>query len=287
VSDHADNELVENKKLSALYRAGSTAQPPANIDQAILAKARLSAKPIAPRTHSVWAVPLSVAAILVLSVSLISLIHEEAPMVSDIPINTPFSSSPITADAITESAIYEKQNNEPTIEKETPTQSPAITPRKENATREIEKPNFSVSPAYTDKTIDVPLPDSSTEQKRKLTVESFQQSAPPSGMTSADTGLDSRLKKEHDPEKNKYCESLNHQACLDSKKCNLVIDAQKILACHRSTNHCDSNFSQQSDTKESCETKNGCVYMSAPCLCLPGAVCFCDENQLPLCTPRK
>jgi len=170
VSDHPDHQFDDDKKISALYRAGSTAQPPEQIDHAIRAEARRSVSSTPRCIRFPWAVPVSIAAVLVLSVSLISLIHEEAPTVSNI---------------------------------------------REN------------------------------------------------------------------------CEQLSHSACLGSEQCSLMVNDQQALVCNDSINHCDTGFVQRVGTKESCETKQACVYLSDPCFCPPDVICACEGGQLPQCQPRK
>jgi hypothetical protein len=66
--------------LDRLYRAGMREEPPAHLDAAILAAARreVSAGPRALSTRlRAWRVPVSIAALVVLSVSLVTLVQEE------------------------------------------------------------------------------------------------------------------------------------------------------------------------------------------------------------------
>jgi len=306
VSDHSDNQFDSDRKISALYRTGSTAQPPEHIDQAIRAKARQSAKLTPQRTRSRWAVPVSMAAILVLSVSLISLIHKEAPTVSDI--------------------------NEAIVEKEILTQSPAVTVEQKAQKSTIGIVNDQAPPASINESADMSQNDLSVEQKQQkiksikpssssrhnlastkteeelttdvpmetnneMTQQSFQRIIPqPESQSSthelsdiADASIEpsTELKKDRHSENNKNCALLSHNACLDSEECSLILNEQKQLVCKRSMNHCDVGFIQRSDTKESCETKQGCVYVSEPCFCPPGIFCVCSGGQLSQCQPQK
>jgi hypothetical protein len=75
-------EPDNNPRLSELYRAGSQEQPPSHLDDAILALARRESKtkPRPAKTHSSrWAIPVSIAAVLVLSVSVVTLVKQELP----------------------------------------------------------------------------------------------------------------------------------------------------------------------------------------------------------------
>jgi resuscitation-promoting factor RpfA len=66
--------------LDRLYRAGMHEEPPAHLDAAILAAARREVgarpRPLSARTRA-WRVPVSIAALVVLSVSLVTLVQEE------------------------------------------------------------------------------------------------------------------------------------------------------------------------------------------------------------------
>jgi len=332
VSDHADNESDKNNKLSALYRAGSTAQPPAHIDQAILARARRAVRPKPQRLRPSWAVPVSMAAVVVLSVSLISLIHKEAPTVSELSSDDSSSINYTEETGITENSTFSEQKNKVIAEKSIRTRSPAVTTRQESQ-KTVRKTEISGNPASpVAESINVPQNDPGTEQtaerqkiksvnpslpspkslapaktKRELTADTptetsnkttsklFQRVSPqsesqlsaPDRITGDIAEFSPGLKKERYSEKNKSCELLSHSACLDSKVCSLMIDEQKVFVCRHSTNHCDTGFAQQADTKENCEAKNGCVYVSEPCFCPPDVVCVCSGGQPPQCRPRK
>ena len=81
VSPHNDHE--RDPGLTAIYRVTPPDGPPAALDAAILAAARreVAARP-RPAGFSFmrsWRLPLSIAAVMVLSVSLVTLMREEAP----------------------------------------------------------------------------------------------------------------------------------------------------------------------------------------------------------------
>lgn len=82
-------DMERDAKLAALYRAASQDEPPPGLDDAIRAAARraVASKPrlaSSPFSRS-WRVPLSIAAVLVLSVSLVTLMREEAPEMTQSP----------------------------------------------------------------------------------------------------------------------------------------------------------------------------------------------------------
>ncbi len=304
MSDQPDNQSSDDKKISALYRAGSTTRPPEHIDQAIRAKARRSVNSTPRRVRSPWAVPVSMAAVLVLSVSLISLIHEEAPTVSDIDIRSDVPAIHAEEMEIVENAIKEKSvDNLKTLDDQVSvaatmdmTQPESYTEQKTErqkttATTPSPLPQKSLASAKINAEL---TSDAAVESSDKILQESLRRVTPQPESQSPATGLvDSRaefstgLKKDLGTKTRENCEQLSHSACLDSKQCSLIMNEQKTLICHRSKNHCDSGFTQRSDTKESCETKQGCAYISPPCFCPPDVICICAGGQPPQCQPKK
>lgn len=83
------NDTEHDVKLAALYRAAGDEQPPPVLDDAIRAAAHraVASRPRlagSPFIRS-WRVPLSVAAVVVLSVSVVTLMREESPEMADTP----------------------------------------------------------------------------------------------------------------------------------------------------------------------------------------------------------
>src|SRR5688572_18021854 len=90
MSEQARNDDMErDARLAALYRAAAQDGPPPTLDDAIRAAARraVASKPrsVSPSFSRSWRVPLSIAAVLVLSVSLVTLMREEAPEMTQPP----------------------------------------------------------------------------------------------------------------------------------------------------------------------------------------------------------
>lgn len=77
------DETERDTQLAALYRAAARDEPSPALDAAIRAAARREVgarpRPVGPFFSRSWRVPLSLAAVVVLSVSLVTLIREEAP----------------------------------------------------------------------------------------------------------------------------------------------------------------------------------------------------------------
>lgn len=71
-----------DEEISALYRDASQEHPPAHLDDAILAAAkrevRAGPKPLSPFSTK-WTLPFSLAAVIVLSVSVVTLVQKESP----------------------------------------------------------------------------------------------------------------------------------------------------------------------------------------------------------------
>ena len=105
MSDRPDNELERDAALAAIYKAAAPDAPPAALDAAILAAARRAAG-ARPRSAGFsfvqkLRVPLSIAAVLVLSVSLVTLMREEAPELAappraDAPVSAAKLQSPVS-----------------------------------------------------------------------------------------------------------------------------------------------------------------------------------------------
>ena len=83
MSQPPSDNMERDNQLMAIYRAASADAPPAALDDAIRAAARRAVgarpRPAGITALHSWRVPLSVAAVMVLSVSMVTLLREEAP----------------------------------------------------------------------------------------------------------------------------------------------------------------------------------------------------------------
>ncbi len=89
MSEIPRNDTERDARLAALYHAAAQDGPPVALDNAIRAAARraVASRPRLaglPFSRS-WGVPLSIAAVIVLSVSLVTLLREEAPELAQLP----------------------------------------------------------------------------------------------------------------------------------------------------------------------------------------------------------
>ena len=89
MSESPPDNVERDSRLTAIYRAAGEDAPPAALDAAILAAARREAgarpRPAGYAFGPSWRVPVSIAAVLVLSVSLVTLMREEAPELTQPP----------------------------------------------------------------------------------------------------------------------------------------------------------------------------------------------------------
>ena len=80
--------VERDPRLDRAYRAGAREEPPAHLDAAILAAARREVgagpRPLAARLHA-WRLPVSIAAVVVLSVSVVTVMREEGGDMPDTP----------------------------------------------------------------------------------------------------------------------------------------------------------------------------------------------------------
>jgi len=90
MSERPRTDDERDAKLAALYRAAAQDEPPAAFDDALRAAARreVGARPRYAGSSYIrsWRVPLSIAAVILLSVSLVTLMREEAPEVAQPPL---------------------------------------------------------------------------------------------------------------------------------------------------------------------------------------------------------
>ena len=93
-----NDDDLRDKQLSHLYRAAAGAEPPEALDRAILAAARAEAAPAKARKRAwwqTWAGPVSVAATVVLTVTLTLMVQQEQELPAlEAPAKTDASDSP-------------------------------------------------------------------------------------------------------------------------------------------------------------------------------------------------
>lgn len=94
-----DKEMIRDPQLDAAYRAGAGAEPPQRLDDLIRAAARreVGSGPRSLASHRRWQMPLALAAVLVLSVGVVTTMREQGADQLDQPLPSSISSSGKTA----------------------------------------------------------------------------------------------------------------------------------------------------------------------------------------------
>lgn len=151
-------DMEHDPQLAALYRAGTDVQPPAHLDDAIRAAARreVAAGPrrIASRR---WAVPVSLAAVLVLSVSVVTMMREQGADRPESMIQPPVQAPA----AAMQSEITKKENAEPPTaaaqdaapKRRSPVTEPAAPPTQAEAPAPAPAPAFSGRAAEAERSV--------------------------------------------------------------------------------------------------------------------------------------
>lgn len=110
-----EDYLQGQSDLSRLYRDGAAETPPLALDETILAASRRAVRSrprvMHPRFARSWVVPVSLAAVLVLSIGLVTFVSKEVPIDDDAAKLPPFSPSAreeMTADAPRKDRLKEK-----------------------------------------------------------------------------------------------------------------------------------------------------------------------------------
>lgn len=84
------------------------------------------------------------------------------------------------------------------------------------------------------------------------------------------------------------CSTLAIVDCLASRQCALESAEEGQYQCRRVDNYCEENFSQADDSREVCESRQGCKYRPASCFCPPGQQdCDCSGGAPAMCIPEE
>jgi hypothetical protein len=136
------DETERDSRLAALYRATTRDEPQPALDAAIRAAARREVgarpRPVGPLFSRSWRVPLSIAAVVLLSVSLVTVIREEAP---------PEISQPPRADAslpLPEAAMHPRKES---VAAEAKVQPRSEAASADSAVRESSRARVQAAPA--------------------------------------------------------------------------------------------------------------------------------------------
>jgi hypothetical protein len=271
-TDLNPSDPKDDKTVSSLYARGSTEQPSDALDQAILDKARKATARHAARTNrfSGWPGGISVAAVLVISVLVLMLVREEAPM--------PLSIA-----------------NRPTVVQEKKT---AATPSKAPSEQPAERREVETPAAQSNETT-MALKDRLTlkkeekdQQQRPIKQEALGKAtaaAPATAPAQEPMALDvNRADMKGFTSEGKVCANMSEQECLSSAACTLTKSEKTHgYQCRFANDHCEMLFRQSEENRENCEAKTGCVYVPASCYCPPNVSCKCSGGKPAQCQRRQ
>ena len=85
------------------------------------------------------------------------------------------------------------------------------------------------------------------------------------------------------------CQDLTELQCIRSEKCKLTggEGANAKYHCRDSVDSCERRFTQESGTKEACESQPGCTFIPGSCYCPPLALCLCAGGPPRNCKSTK
>jgi len=79
------------------------------------------------------------------------------------------------------------------------------------------------------------------------------------------------------------CAELSNSKCLESTSC-ILDKADDTLICREPNNTCEQGFVQIAQSKEQCQMKSECEFISSDCHCDEYG-CQCEDNLPPACKP--
>lgn len=302
-TDQNNADPMDDKDLSALYARGSTEQPSAALDQAILNKARQVASQQASKTkdRSSWSQAFSVAAVLMLSVTLVTLIRQEAPEPTSI------TSRPALM-LEQEDALEDAQER---ASREILASKPMAEPAKQQLEKQKADTPLAESFALKKETRKERIKEEAKvakaqeqhrEEERELDKRiaaspalALKQQAPAQEVPAADAMSPARMASGvisdsalGFAQEGKSCDQLTEQECFTSAACTLTRnETADGYQCRPAKDHCELLFRQSDGTRESCEAKTGCVFVPASCYCPPNTICVCGGGEPAQCQSRE
>jgi hypothetical protein len=290
-TDQNHSDPMDDKDLSALYTRGSIEQPSKALDQAILDKARkaTSQRSTKIKGYYPWQQAVSVAAVLVVSVTVVMLVRKEAPhplsntrqlaMVQEQQTEAKPVTKPLPQPAKRQ-AETQKEVTLPAENRVAPMALQDLLAKKKRAQKEIKaQRRIRARDRAMDKAIEAsPAMAPAREAPTQESISSGKIS--PNQLARGFVGGNVKgLASE-----GKTCTQLTEQECFTSAACSLTKSkTTQGYQCRPAKDHCELMFRQSDGTKESCEAKQGCVYLPASCYCPPGAECRCDGGEPSQC----
>lgn len=306
-TDQHPTEPMDDEALSALYARGSQEQTPKELDQAILDKARQASRqqPGKAKDTFHWSQAMSIAAVFVVSVTLVVLIQKEAPepesissqptlTMKDMATPEPAgksaaqSATPLVSPIIEEHSAASLSASRP---------APLAMQDRPLLNRELKKEARQEADLQRQRGEDERMMDKTMARSPVIALkqEALEQKVLEQETTARDglasKSMDSGFASGSIESSNTVaisCQQLSEQACFSSAACTLTKDNNtKGYQCRPAKDHCELLFRQSDDTRETCEAKDGCEYVPASCYCPPGVICICGGGEPAQCRSRN
>ena len=303
-TDINENDPADDERLSALYDRASTEQPSKSVDAAILKKAQANQPSKQLSYFPGWRQSFSVAAVLILSVTVVLMIEKESPVLPSI------SESVVVIDQKTnkQEAVVEQEKF--VLEKTTPKERLTNKPDRLEEKRQLE-PQGRLDKDSAPAVAPVDSPSIMSNIAKSDTALSFKAAAPGKEKTrkkqettlqERDADLSHLARSAQAPKAvmgiaadqpeqsfsdDKSCQQLTEKACLTSAACTLKKTKEASgYECLPAKDHCELLFRQNEGTKEICESKQGCEFVPGQCYCPPDVLCVCGGGEPPLCRSK-
>jgi len=335
----------EDKQISALYQKASAEQPPEHLDNAILAAAKreVRAKPRAVSPFSTrWTLPFSLAAVVVLSVSVVTLVQKEpsmeatgsadrlgqaaesalahqeekiaklktqaaAPQAESEISAVVSSKKPVTSSKKLQSPerLAEPPPLLPSPQRETEIRVPssglsAELTSKETLADSTPQPSEAVPLAETPKRLKLSrttVPQEPKAEERKADIAESSDNE----ISTASAAIQPLDESQQQPSRGVLafrlgssepaCVLLAPKMCLQSPKCTYILsnesdEQDERYLCREAANHCEQGFDQLQGSKQSCESKPGCLFVPGHCNCLEAQPCDCQGKNPTQCVQQ-
>jgi len=284
-TDQQPTDPMDDRDLSALYTRGSTEQPSPELDQAILEEAKESTRQQNARTQVPfqWSNAVSIAAVMVVSVTLVILIQKEAPEPESIALQSTIAKEEIPKPAPTDSPVM-------SLAKRLPEKKDAPVPT------DITDNGFSDKSALIKEAKKQKEKAASKAPAREILSRNsmLKQAAPqdkqsPKPQISLQMGISAgMMSREDEVQEDISCQQLSEAACFTSAACTLTRNRTNDgYQCRPAKDHCELLFRQSDGTKENCESRTGCEFIPATCYCPPGITCVCGGGEPAQCRSKK
>lgn len=291
-TDINDNDPTDDENLSSLYERASTEQPSKSADETILARAKNETEQ-SSRSLSYypgWTQSFSIAAVLVLSVSVVLMIDKESPDLMDV-------SAPAVLEhkEMEQKATERERKTAGKFDEELLTKAPARQQEKRQAMKSGFADNLASSLAPSSENVAVmkeAIP-AKAKSRKKLEPPAMEADARaarfarPSKAPRAMMGIVTD-RADEDVIEELSCQQLAERDCLASAACTLKkVKNSTVYQCLPAEDHCELLFRQSEGTKEICEEKQDCEFVPAKCYCPPDVYCICGGGEPPQCKSKN